>query len=149
MRAKEVKKVKSIASEVRKWGETLYNQFCYEDWDCDLCGMCAVCSYQLARTLRERGFKAWILVNNGDCPGCHAFVRVGSMGRGGLTVDITATQFGYTDKVLVRNRVGDKDWVWTDMADPLDEDKVADIFYDWPKTQHPILFDNYGEVKYS
>jgi len=128
----ELDKVKQIALRVREWAEVVRENTPQSDsygWYDDLCGMCAICSYELARRLKRAGFYPRVHVNES-----HSFVRVNK-----VIVDVTATQFGYRERVLIRSK-SPGDW-WNDGRSFRFGDKrgMKRAFRGWPKEQKPLL----------
>lgn len=89
-----MRQIKKTALRVRKNLERLAEEFMPEDWCEDtLCGACCVGSYGLMLELRRKGIK----VKGCIAPG-HCFVKYKDK-----VIDVTATQFGYDDKVLIKS----------------------------------------------
>lgn len=78
-----------LARVVRSAYEKIYGK--YSDLDSDLGGACFDASRQLFRLARDNGIAVEIGIGDG-----HAFVLLGD-----TVVDVTATQFGKRQKVLV------------------------------------------------
>lgn len=85
-------KILKIARAVRRWAE----KFVKTDMRMgqkDLCGMCAISSALLLKKIREAGYTGFKIVSGDN----HAYLLYNNE----IVLDCTATQFGYTDKVLV------------------------------------------------
>ena len=98
------KKVIQIATETRKWAEKHEYAF-HKDLKC----LCAIASVELFKRLKNEKFKPQLKVAIHGMGGSHVFVVVDNH-----IVDITATQFGHTKKVVVQPK---KDftilhWYW-------------------------------------
>ena len=134
-----IDQIRPIAEKVRAWAD---------DWrrdgptrfGADLCGMCAICSTQLHYELERAGITGVVLVGNNH----HVFLQYRHW-----IIDITATQFGVEDRVMIKTRRSvnaiDEDGWWT-------KDNVFDTreaLYKWqhnwpahqrcPETWAPVL----------
>jgi hypothetical protein len=90
--------IRQVANETRRWAEK-ENKERNKPFSTDLCGMCAIAAAELFTRLTKAGVSARISANHEHC-----FVEVlDAAGRGGLIVDVTATQFG-RDKILITRR---------------------------------------------
>ena len=138
-----IERIKHIAENVREWAEEKQKNAseydaCY-DWSSDLCGMCAICSYELARRLNRAGFHPKIIVNE-----IHTFVKVKS-----YIVDITATQFesDYPKVVIKKEKDTNKlpyYWEEENSFSFGNYKKLKRIFSNWPESQHPLFFRRQG-----
>lgn len=96
--------IRRLACETRSWAEK-ENEERNKPFSNDLCGMCAIAAAELFKRLTEAGISARISANHDHC-----FVEaLDASGRGGLIVDVTATQFG-RDKIMIIHRaaLGDR-----------------------------------------
>ena len=85
------KKILTIATETRSWAEK--HVYCFSD---DLEGLCAIASVELFRRLKQQKIEAKIHLASHD-EFLHCYVTVND-----YVVDLTATQFGHSDKVVVK-----------------------------------------------
>jgi len=94
-------KVVVVAKEVRSWAESLANKkpFAYES---DLCGLCAIASAKLHKELKKQKIASEIHIGYG-----HVFLVVENH-----IVDVTATQFGLKEKVVIKPNVGIEESHW-------------------------------------
>jgi hypothetical protein len=84
-----------VAEEIRQWAETIVRSVDKDNpqgWDSELTNMCAMVSSVLAHRLHSLGFTSAKLADSGD----HTFVIYE-----GYVLDLTATQFGDFDRIMV------------------------------------------------
>jgi hypothetical protein len=81
-------RILELSGRVREWAEEASKRDV--KFGRDLHGMCAIANAHLYRVLKDHGIATKIAVNDE-----HVHLR-----RGGMILDITATQFGDFDKVL-------------------------------------------------
>jgi len=87
----DLAKVERIAHQVRGELDVWWPaQHCYNTTD--LCGCCVIGSTKLMLELQKNGFDCQVGITD-----CHGFVELGK-----YIVDITATQFNFTDAVLIK-----------------------------------------------
>ena len=87
--------IHNVAVEVRKWAEVVSSSVHIDNpqgWDSNLTNMCAMVSSVLAHRLHTLGFTSAKLADSG----CHTFVLYE-----GYVLDLTATQFGDFDHIMV------------------------------------------------
>lgn len=141
----KLQRVINIAHEVRSWAEHIQRSLPTDKraFGHDLTGMCAICSAELANRLISAGFKPRLMVGRS-----HTFVWVG-----GYIVDVTATQFGHPDKVVVKLRPAKGSfWYWDGATSirPGDKAKLEEKFQSWPPHQNPVIsLDKYKDVVYT
>lgn len=82
-----------IAKKVRKKLEKMLVEYEPEDWYDDLCGACCVGTYLLLRELEKRKINAYAAISRN-----HVFLIYRNK-----IIDVTATQFGFLENVLVKN----------------------------------------------
>lgn len=87
------KKVIQIATQTRKWAEKHDYAF-----NTDLKGMCAIASVELFKRLKNENFNPQLKVAIHGI-GSHVFVVIDN-----FIIDITATQFGHSKKVVIKNK---------------------------------------------
>jgi len=93
----DLREVRSIARQARKWAEELAAKSRGEVAS-DLCGLCAIAAGHLHKRLRAAGLPSVLAVNSGHC-----FVLLG-----GYVVDVTATQFqGYERRRILIKKLMD------------------------------------------
>lgn len=115
--AMKIEHVHKIASKVRRQCQGFRRTKACDPYDfknkSDLDCMCAVASFALKSALNKRGAKAkvvfGVMKQHGDTKPRfdHCWVRVGRN-----YVDITATQFGYKEKVLISKKDDNKYRAW-------------------------------------
>lgn len=87
----DLSKVERIAHEVR----TQLDIWWPAQHSCnttDLCGCCVIGSTKLMLELQKQGFDCQVAITE-----CHGFVEIGK-----YVVDVTATQFNFTEQVLIK-----------------------------------------------
>jgi hypothetical protein len=68
----------------------------------------------------------------------HAFITLGR-GKQRIVVDVTATQFDHTEKVVITNLIDKWYWKITDgVRLPADRKRIQKMFHAWPLEQRPI-----------
>jgi hypothetical protein len=108
----------------------------YHSNDLDL--KCGICSVVIAELFLAFGYPVKICYGKFHRPGIswglgHCWVE--SQGR---IYDVTATQFGDFDAVLIKRKRGlEKMYVPETILDPKDKEKLRDFFNDWPSDQRP------------
>jgi len=131
--SKKATRIRKIAHGVRVWAESLVASRDEElvPWgaDDDLGMMCAISSYRLFTALKKAGLKPAFAANDE-----HAFVICD-----GWIVDVTATQFGHSEKVamvMLDSDEADKSWWLVDSACRTDRELVEE-FKNWETDQLP------------
>lgn len=128
----EKQRIRRVAYMVREWAENYAKNHGFSD---TLESMCGIGSYVLWSRLRAAKILAYIVVND-----CHAFVEV----KGHL-VDITATQFGFHRRVILRSFrwLPASSYVYWNIKETGGNDAaIRRIFNTWPARQKP----RYGEL---
>jgi hypothetical protein len=87
----DLDKLRELAREVRRWAKKNRKRGTHT-FPCNLAGMCGIASTRLCAVLQKNGFNAVICYSY-----YHAFVQVED-----YIVDVTATQFGHAEKVLIK-----------------------------------------------
>lgn len=95
----KIDQVISIARRVRKWAERTNNRRVWPFND-DLCGMCAIASVKLFKELNAAGITNARICENDE----HCFII-----WHGYIIDVTATQFGFTNEPITVIKVKDVD----------------------------------------
>jgi len=134
------KEVRQIAKRVRNWGERLQqavgmNEPSAQFWFEDLGMMCGVCTYKLFKELTAAGYSP--VFANSDC---HAFILLD-----GYIVDVTATQFGVTRKVMIRKHKKKEAFEWTVVEAYHNQEHVDLRTRDWPKDQRYVFADKFAK----
>jgi len=128
--------IKSIAKECREWAESVADVY-DSDSVCLDC-MCAITSYEIFLTLKEKGIRAKFCMNNHHC-----FVMVDD-----YVIDITAKQFSRkAHKIIVdkkENLFEITDWdgnsIWTVLHSTEKPERIRGLMKDWPIEQQPLAF---------
>lgn len=124
MTPEETEQISQVASDVRRWivkrSMARARRNSHKNADCDpsLVGDCAIASARLHKLLSKAGFSPRIHVSD-DGFGQHVFVSVGE-----TLVDVTATQFGCRDEVVMRPMGKRMRWYWRPV---LTVDTVEDL----------------------
>jgi hypothetical protein len=127
-----------LAKKLRQQCEAVAKDFIdYSDSETLRC-MCAICSCALARLFRKNGHTADVVIGRfkytsetwGDCEGPHCWVESGRK-----IYDLTATQFGIKEKILISN-LSDRRFIKDAVL--IDLDRAAYIFSAWPLAQRPL-----------
>jgi hypothetical protein len=136
---KNLEAVVDMAHDIRQWAEGLYAQFGNKGnctWQDDMCGLCAIASFQLLKKARRRRFPVKMRQGWG-----HAYNRYGP-----YFIDITATQFDIDERVLVFhqselqeivNQASRAAWSDTDTA-CFSIPRIEKLFERWKGPEHPI-----------
>ncbi len=133
------KKILTIAKHTRDWAEKLQRDG--EGEGEDLACMCAIASYELFKRLKRAGLSPTMCFADKAFEG-HAFVRCQ-----GLTIDVTATQFGVRDKVnvLFNEDAIEMHWFWKPNLKVKSKKNILKQLSNWPKYQiHPELRSRVG-----
>lgn len=101
--------VSRIANETRIWAERT-NEKLDDPFDSNLTGMCAIAAARLFLNLQKEKIDARIVANN-----LHCFVTCDD-----IVVDVTASQFGYSDVTVIKR----------DIAEKIDHWKTVHVFED-------------------
>lgn len=91
----KINQISQIAEKIRIWAE---DRARIENRDQSLCGFCAIASAQLNLALNRAGIKNQIEVSVYGPSGAHVFIT-----HDDLIIDVTATQFGISDRVYIRH----------------------------------------------
>ena len=93
--------IKNIAKGVRSWAEDMHKKqpFHYTE---DLCGLCAIASAKLHKELKKQKIKSEIHFID-----YHVFLMVDN-----YILDVTATQFGYRNKIIFRRNKKNNPHCW-------------------------------------
>lgn len=103
---KTMDKVRFVAEWVRKWAEKarMDPEISIPE---NLTGMCSICSYVIANGLSRFNIPYKFVQNFCNC-GSHVYIEVNKH-----IVDVTATQFGVNEKVIVKQiKINDNDYYW-------------------------------------
>lgn len=126
-----MKTIQAIAERVRKNAEHFAARYPKHFGKDSLECMCAIAAFALAYALQQEEYEAQVVLGYFDSPDAyneHCWVRVGN-----TIIDITATQFGIPEPVLI-----------TDATDPryalaLVENATMDDLQEWPLIQQPHI----------
>jgi hypothetical protein len=104
------KKIINLAKQTRSWALNIAEQSDRNDpkgWDLNLTNMCVMCSAYLAYNLYKNGYSDVEIVDSG----IHTFVMLEN-----IVIDVTATQFGAFDDILVirYEDIKDKSIMWSE-----------------------------------
>jgi hypothetical protein len=127
MTPENLRDVRRIARESRKWAEQTAKR---RDCPKNLCGLCAVAAGHLHRALQREGYKSRIAMNNGHC-----FILLED-----YVVDVTATQFGEA-KVFIKKLTtvlqsfNGSHWLVCATFDTRRQARKAQIYDGWPAEQ--------------
>lgn len=88
------KKVIQIATETRLWAEK--HEYAFHD---DLKCMCAIASVELFKRLKDKNYKPQLHVATHAIGGSHVFITLNN-----YIIDITATQFGHPQRVIIKRK---------------------------------------------
>lgn len=128
---KEIRMVRKIASDVRKWIKNTYmGRYFYRD---DLAGFCAIASFHLFKELQAAGFDCYFVENESRN---HAFVLWGEN-----VIDITATQFSWErdyPEVLIES-IGTLSKYWKIGKKAKTDSEIKKLVWAWPKHQQPTI----------
>lgn len=122
-----------LAQKIRDGLDEYVARFRPSHIDSDLMGACAIASYFLMREARKKGIKVelFVGVHNSCDIGQHVWIC-----HDGFIVDITATQFGYDDKIYIAPESHEDYYIKYREDDALDEIK------DWGE-QSPWSYHSY------
>lgn len=105
MNGNKLDTIKQTAREARSWAQAYAADNMFPE---DLEGLCAIASAKLHTMLLNKKIKSELhLAEETDGLGCHVYVFTN-----GYIVDVTATQFGFKRKTIVRKPRVTDDWYW-------------------------------------
>jgi len=123
-----------VATKIRR---RLVNKTANEYLDC----YCAIASFRIWRKLKQLGYTPIFVVYNGTEE------SIGSLGEfeshcfvicDGYLIDVTATQFRISEKVIVRPHKKELYWLVTHSAKTHKE--IKELLKTWPSDQKPSEF---------
>ena len=106
-------KILQLAQNTRSWALAIAKDIKPDDprgWNSSLTNMCVMCSTHLAYHMHHAGYTDVQIID----AGMHTFVMLNN-----VVIDVTATQFGEFDDVLVirYNGIKDKTLMWSEIED--------------------------------
>jgi hypothetical protein len=121
-------KVMKIAKAVRRWAERYAKKY---NFNSNLMGLCGIASSLLLKKLREAGYSNFRIVSGNH----HAYL----VNEDEVVLDCTATQFGYSELVLVRPKAQLNLWKEFYYTYTCYDDETEFVKYQleskWPKSQ--------------
>jgi hypothetical protein len=96
--------VKELAEKGRQWAENYQKENSVTFWEDKLNGLCAIASAELFKLLSDAPLpaKPRIAINSHHC-----FVLYKN-----CIIDVTATQFGYERKIIIKNKKKTNKYFW-------------------------------------
>jgi hypothetical protein len=124
------------ATKVREWAVKEANDPLLSCW-------CAICSYWIFKSLKNRKLNPIFAAVTEEADDCHCFVVCN-----GYLIDCTATQFGCKDEIVIRKveEATKKYWNFKKAVKCKTIGDIAKEMEIWPEWQNPF-FNNEYEYK--